>query len=155
MEKRFVFSFSLLTLFFLSVVEQNTLNENIFTEYCHFQHHRHYTAEKLDSQQSLKTPAFKLSPKWLLRSQDHHKRIYIPAFRCWHHLYGKWWSKTQKVPSNERGELTCYINRQKNFAKVMSWHYARHLVCKMWEKIFTVIVIQRERINNYLTSGTL
>ena len=99
------------------MLEQNTLNENIFTECCHFQHHRHYTAEKSDSQQSLKTPVFKLSAKWLLRSQGHHKRVHIPAFRCWHHLYGKWWSKTQKVSSSERGELTCYTNRQKKICK--------------------------------------
>lgn len=47
MEKRYAFFLSRVIL--PSVVEQKTLNENILAE-CYFQHCRHYTAEKLDSQ---------------------------------------------------------------------------------------------------------
>ena len=72
----FFFLFLVLFSYPLSVVEQKTLNENIFAECYRLQHHGHYIAEKLDSQQGLKAPVSRLSVKWLLRSQGHHKRIY-------------------------------------------------------------------------------
>lgn len=59
MEKKFLSFFS--CTIFLSVVEQKTPNENILVERYHFQHRRHYTAERLDSQQGLMAPVSKLS----------------------------------------------------------------------------------------------